>query len=143
MMTRLKTQRGRSRRAFTLIELLVVIMIIAILAAMIVPKIIGKQDEAKIAKAATDINALATTLDRYRLDTDGYPMQEEGLEALMTAPADVQGWSGPYLNSLRPDPWGQPYIYEWPGPYGENSFYLYSGGPDQQPGTDDDIYAGE
>lgn len=127
-----RNQRNfKGRRAFTLIELMVVILILAILAALIVPKVVGRQDEAKRAKAAADIANLSNALESFKLDTDRYPTTEEGLQALQSAPPDVNNWKGPYLKRAIPtDPWGNEYIYEYPGVNGENSFALASFGAD-------------
>lgn len=123
------------RKAFTLIELMVVILILAILAALIVPKVIGKEDDAKRSKARADITALANALDNFRLDNDRYPTTEEGLQALRSQPPDVNNWRGPYIRSALPtDPWGNEYIYEFPGPDGENSYVILSLGADGQEG---------
>jgi len=131
--------RTRSRRttAFTLIELLVVILILAVLAAMIVPRIVSRTSEAKTAKAQGDLVNLRKMLDTYRLDVGVYPTSDEGLEALRTQPGDAEGWKGPYLTKPVPtDPWNEPYVYEWPGPDGDDSFVLLSLGSDKQPGGD-------
>lgn len=123
------------RRGFTLIELMVVILIIAILAAMVVPKVIGRTSDAKIAKAKSDISALTSQVEAFRLDTGRYPTVEEGLQALRVPPADVQNWKGPYLNKDIPlDPWNNNYEYEYPGPFGPESFIIRSYGADAQPG---------
>lgn len=88
-------------------------MIIAILAALIVPRVVNKTSDAKRSKAASDIANLRTSLNNFRIDCDRYPTTEEGLDALRTAPADVKNWRGPYLDQpLRPDPWGNAYVYE-------------------------------
>lgn len=125
----------RRKGAFTLIELLVVILILAILAALIVPRVVGRTGEAKRAKAASDINALGNMLQTFRLDTGRYPSTEEGLSSLRVAPNDAQNWKGPYSQKpLTPDPWGNEYIYEYPGPGGDDSYLLQSYGMDGQPG---------
>jgi general secretion pathway protein G len=105
----------RNSKGFTLIELLVVILILAILAALIVPRVIGRTTDAKRAKAASDIKTLKTALNNFRLDCDRYPETEEGLAALTTAPADTNGWRGPYIERISPDPWQNEYIYELVG----------------------------
>lgn len=132
---RTKPARGLSS-AFTLIELLVVILIIAILAALIVPKVIGKTADAKIAAAKSDLATLSEALQGFRLDCGRYPSEDEGLAALQTAPSDLQGkWKGPYLTSnIKNDPWGNPYVYKFPGPNGDESFTVESYGSDGQAG---------
>lgn len=104
--------KSKSRKGFTLIELLVVILILAILAALIVPKLINRADDAKRAKAMTDIKELSNALERFRLDTDRYPDTEEGFEPLLARPSDVTVWNGPYIPRLPPDPWQHDYVYE-------------------------------
>jgi len=130
-------RRKRSRgRGFTLIELMVVILIIAILAALIVPRIIGRTDDAKISKAKADISSLSQMISSFRLDTGRYPTNDEGLNALESAPSDVSGWKGPYSQKAIPvDPWNNEYHYESPGPNGED-FVVISYGADGQPGGD-------
>ncbi|HSE46292.1 MAG TPA: type II secretion system major pseudopilin GspG [Gemmatimonadales bacterium] len=119
------------RRGFTLIELLVVILIIAILAALIVPRIVGRGDEAKVAAAKADISSLRGMLHQFKLDTGRYPSTEEGLQALRVAPSDVQGWKGPYADKDIPlDPWQHEYVYQYPGTEGDDSFLLISYGAD-------------
>lgn len=137
--------KTRARKAFTLIELMVVILILAILAALIVPKIIGRADEAKRAKAASDIASLSSMLSAFRLDNDRFPTTEEGLEALRVAPADAPNWKGYSTKAIPNDPWGNPYDYEYPG-VDDNSFILRSYGADGAPGGEGnnaDITEGE
>lgn len=132
----MKTKQTMRKRAFTLIELLVVILILAILAALIVPRVVGRTDDAKIGRAKSDIKTLAGELDKFRLDTGRYPTTEEGLQALRTPPNDADGWKGPYLQKeLQNDPWDNPYVYELGG--SESSDYsLASLGADRAPGGD-------
>lgn len=131
----LNRRQGSGRRAFTLIELLVVILILAILAAMIVPRIVNRTSDAKQAKALADLANLSKMIETFRLDCDRYPSTEEGLNALRTAPADVTGWRGPYTQRpIPPDPWGNDYVYEYPGPDGDESYVLLSYGSDGAPG---------
>ncbi|MCX7799751.1 MAG: type II secretion system major pseudopilin GspG [Fimbriimonadales bacterium] len=130
---------NRTWRAFTLIELLVVILILAILASLIVPRVVGRTSDAKRAKAASDLRTLADLLQQYRLDTDTYPTTEEGLQALRVQPPGVANWRGPYTTKEIPlDPWGNEYVYEYPGPNGEDSFLLMSYGADGAPGGEGD-----
>ncbi|MBS1708167.1 MAG: type II secretion system major pseudopilin GspG [Armatimonadetes bacterium] len=132
----MSTHRPRNgRKAFTLIELLVVITILAVLAAMILPRLIDRAEQAKQAKALSDLSTLGRLLETFRLDCGRYPSTDEGLEALRTAPADVQNWQGPYTQKPIPnDPWGAPYDYEWPGSGGQNTYILKSLGSDGQTG---------
>ncbi len=133
----------RIKRGFTLIELLVVILILAILAAMIVPRVMGRADDAKRVKARTDINELKKQLASYHLDNDNYPTSEDGLQALQEAPADATKWRGPYIDGDIPtDPWGNEYMYESPGPSGDDSYQIMSYGKDGKEGgegNDEDI----
>ena len=124
------------RRAFTLIELLVVIMIIAILAALIVPRVVNKTSDAKRSKAASDIANLRSAVNAFRLDCDRYPTTEESLDSLRAAPSDVKNWRGPYLDRpLTPDPWGNAYVYETTG---DDNFSVMSYGADGAPGGEGD-----
>lgn len=102
---------SRTRRAFTLIELMVVVLILAILAALIVPKLIGHTDDAKRGKAMSDITELTNALERFRVDTDRYPTDEEAFTPLLSRPSDVNVWNGPYIQKLPTDPWGNEYSY--------------------------------
>lgn len=125
-------------------ELLIVIMIIATLAAMIIPRLITRTEEAKVAKAMGDLSNLGTVLNAFRLDVGRYPTSEEGLEVLRTPPQNAQNWNGPYIErSLPLDPWGNAYQYSWPGSYGDDSYTLYSFGQDGADGGEGngaDIY---
>ena len=136
-----------ARRGFTLIELLVVILIISVLAAMIVPKLIGRTSEAKQVKALADLEALNKVLAAYRLDVGNYPTSDEGLAALDEPPGDAEGWKGPYTQKAIPlDPWGNEYVYEWPGSTGDESYLLMSLGRDGAEGgegEDEDIIGSE
>jgi general secretion pathway protein G len=130
----------RKRRAkssgFTLIEVMVVVLILAILAAVVAPKLLSKPEEARIAKAKTDIQSIETSLDLYRLDNFQYPSTGEGIEALLTRPADASNNWKQYLKRLPTDPWGNAYKYTNPGTHGDID--IYSLGPDRVE-SDDDI----
>src|SRR5690242_12410071 len=91
--------KGRSRRqaGVTLIEMMVVVTIIALFAALVLPKMLGQADKARRAKAAADINGLMTALGSYKLDTGNYPTTEQGLQALRVKPENVNNWQGPYV----------------------------------------------
>ena len=133
-----KTIKIGRNRGFTLIEVMVVVVILGILAAIVVPRIMSRPDEARMVKAQQDIRAIAAALDLYRLDNFKYPTTDQGLEALVERPVDLaQGakWrQGGYLAKLPIDPWGNPYQYLIPGQQAE--FDLYSLGADSVLGGD-------
>jgi len=125
---------------FTLIELLLVLVILAVLAAVVVPKFTKRSEQARITAARTDIANIEVTLDAFEVDTGRYPTTSEGLAALIENPADLKGWSGPYIKRGVPkDPWGNTYVYTCPGEHNTSGYDLYCHGPDGQDGTDDDI----
>ena len=128
--------RRNRRFGFTLIELLVVILILAILAALIVPRVVGKTGDAKVAAAKSDIATLQGALQTFRLDNDRYPTTEEGLPALTTQPASgAPNWKGPYLTkAVGLDPWQHDYVYQCPGANGSDSYTVESYGSDGAPG---------
>jgi general secretion pathway protein G len=121
---------------FTLIEVMIVIVILGVLAALIVPKVMGRPDEARVAAAKQDIFTIMQSLKLYKLDNRRYPTTEQGLAALVQKPSQApvpQSWSaGGYLEKLPNDPWGQPYQYLNPGLHGEID--VMSFGADGQPG---------
>jgi general secretion pathway protein G len=129
-------------RGFTLIELLLVMMILAILAAVVVPKFTGQLGKSQINAATAQISLLKTALQMFEVDNGRFPTTEEGLAALATNPGNLPKWNpGGYLadNKVPVDPWQHPYIYRAPGTNG-NEFDLFCSGPDGQEGTADDIH---
>ncbi len=126
-------------RGFTLIEIMVVVVILGILAVLVAPNVISRIDDARIAKAKQDIRAYETALNLYRLDNFRYPTTDQGLEALVQRPNDpnLRNWKqGGYIDSLRKDPWGNDYLYVYPGTRGKE-FDLYTLGADGQPGGEE------
>lgn len=100
-------------RGFTLLEMLAVLAIIALISALAAPQVIGYLDRSRVDTADVQIKSLETVLDMYRLDLGRYPPPEAGLQALVSQPAGVEGWRGPYLqrDDALTDPWGNPYVY--------------------------------
>ena len=128
-------QKPKRQHGFTLIELMVVLSILAMLAALVVPRLFKNVDKGKVNAAKAQISSLESALDSYRLDVGSYPTTQMGLEALQTKPAGVDKWDGPYLKKEVPlDPWSHPYIYKSPGDHGD--YDLMSYGADGQPGGD-------
>ena len=129
-------KRRDPQSGVTLIEMMVVLVIIAVVAAMVVPNVIGRPDEARVTVAQTDLRAIAGALELYRLDNRTYPNTMQGLSALVErptlAPEPVSWASGGYLTVMPQDPWGGIYVYRFPGT--EGRFDLTSLGADGQPG---------
>jgi general secretion pathway protein G len=126
-------------RGFTLIELLLVLVILTVLAAIVIPRFTGRTEQARTTRAVADISNIATALKFFELDCERFPTTEEGLQALTEQPSGANGWKGPYLEKAVPkDPWGNAYVYRWPGQH-NNDYDLYSHGPDGQEGTADDV----
>ncbi len=127
---------GRSQAGFTLIEIMVVVVILGILAALVVPQVMSRPDQAKVTVAQSDIKAIGAALDMYKLDNQRYPGTQQGLEALVRKPSGnppANNWNPEgYLKRVPVDPWGAPYQYLAPGTRG--AFDLYSLGADGRQG---------
>jgi len=125
---------GETRRGFTLLELLVVIAIIGLLAAYVGPRYFAQIGKSEVTTAKAQIDAFSKAVDTYRLDTGKFPTTEQGLNALITAPAGAVKWNGPYLGKAVPnDPWGRAYLYQAPGANGRD-YEILSYGKDGVPG---------
>lgn len=133
----------KPEKGFTLIELMIVVIIVAALAAMVVPRLSGRSEQAKIAIAEADINSnIATALKLYELDNDNFPTTEQGLNALLSKPSlkpVPTNWKNPYLERESMDPWRNPYQYKYPATHNTAGYDLYSLGKDGIESTEDDI----
>ena len=141
-MRQTRASRAR-RRGFTLMEVLLVLAILVILGSFVVMTFTGVLSDSDIKAAQSQIGLFEPALSLYRLNMKEYPSTTQGLEALRDQPSDARHakrWNGPYVEKeLAPDPWGNPYQYQYPGKHNPSSFDLWSLGPDSQEGTEDDI----
>jgi general secretion pathway protein G len=129
-------KRNSGQAGVTLIEMMVVVTIIALFAALVLPRMLGQADRARKTAARAQINAYMTAVGSYKLDTGIFPTTEQGLQALRTKPEGVTTWQGPYLQrDVENDPWGHPYIYHYPGEHGDEPDII-SYGADGAPGGD-------
>lgn len=132
-----------NRRGFTLVELMLVVIIISVLAAMVVPRLVGRSQQARIAAAEAQIEShLAVALGLYELDNGMFPSTEQGLASLKTKPVSSPAppkWKGPYIRKVPKDPWGNPYVYICPGTHNIQDYDLSSYGPDGIESSDDII----
>ena len=129
----------RAQQGFTLVEMLLVLVILATLAAIVYPKVMGRSEQARVTAAQTQIANFKTALDSFEVDNGYYPKGKNGLNDLITQPRDAVSWHGPYLESIPKDPWGNEYLYEQPGKHNPNSYDIMSVGPDGRANTEDDI----
>ena len=143
-------QLNRARRqGFTLMEVLLVLVILVVLMGFAVPSLLGSKKKADIDSARTQIGLFRTSLEKYHLDMNGFPATEQGLNALVEKPGDLEegqaaNWSGPYITTnskeAPKDPWGHKYFYENPPTHGSGEYPdIWSSGPDGKDGSEDDI----
>ena len=129
-----------NQSGFTLVEMLLVLVILATLAAIVVPKFAGRSEQARVTAAQAQIANFEIVLDAFEVDNGFYPKGSNGLQDLVQEPSYAKDWRGPYLKQDIPlDPWGNEYIYEYPGKYNQKGYDLMSMGPDGRVGGDDDI----
>jgi general secretion pathway protein G len=135
--------RLSSQSGFTLLEIMLVVVIIGMLITVAVVRLGGQTERARLVTARRQIDAYKTALGLYDLDNGLFPTQEQGLNALNASPGGttLPNWKGPYLDPpvLRPDPWGHPYIYRYPGQKITSGYDLFSAGPNGVEGDEDDI----
>jgi general secretion pathway protein G len=132
-------QKIKLNRAFTLVEMMLVVVIIGVLAAIVIPKIAGNSERAKLTAAHASIyGGIKSALDQFEVDNGHYP---KTLQDLLQQPHDANDWHGPYFDpaQIPLDPWGNPYLYAFPGKHNPTTYDLWSAGPDGKSGTDDDI----
>ncbi len=136
----IQKHRRAGEAGFTLLELLVVIVILGLLIGLVAPAVLRQLGHAKDSIAKQSVAQISSVLDMYKLDTGSYPSSEDGLQALITQPADVSVWAGPYIKSdkLPLDPWGHPFLYQQPSTRPGLDFDLCSLGSADKPGTPGD-----
>lgn len=139
MTSTLPACRPAKQSGFTLLELLVVVLIIGLLTGIVGPRLVGQLGRSEVTTARAQIDALDKALQAYRFDMGGYPSNEQGLSALLTAPASDNRWRGPYLKGDLPkDPWGSAYVYRNPGTRGRDVDVMSLGKDRAAGGTGDD-----
>ncbi len=134
-----KTVIPRHAAGFTLIELMVVVVILGILAAVVVPRVMDRPEQARITAAQNNLRAIKSALDMYKLDNSVYPTTDQGLEALAKAPTSgpkPRNWTG-YIDRVPADPWGNEFLYLSPGK--RSDIDIFSRGPNGRSGDEDDI----
>jgi general secretion pathway protein G len=140
--SKIKRNLATRQGGFTLVEMLLVLVILATLAAVVIPKFAGRSKQAKVTAAKSQISNLEIAIDSFEIDMGYFPKGGNDLRDLIEEPNsnNVQDWHGPYLKKGIPrDPWGIDYVYDYPGKRNVGSYDISSSGPDRKTGTDDDI----
>ena len=140
--SKIRRNLATRQKGFTLVEMLLVLVILATLAAVVVPKFAGRSKQAKVTAAKSQISNLEIAIDLFEVDMGYFPKGGNDLRELIEEPNsnNVQDWQGPYLKKGIPrDPWGNDYVYNYPGKMNIGSYDISSGGPDMKTGTEDDI----
>ena len=140
--SKIKRNLATRQGGFTLVEMLLVLVILATLAAVVIPKFAGRSKQAKVTAAKSQISTLEIAIDSFEIDMGYFPKGGNDLGDLIEEPNsnNVQDWHGPYLKKGIPrDPWGIDYVYDYPGKRNVGSYDISSSGPDRKTGTDDDI----
>ena len=136
LLNRSTFQKNRRNKAFTLVELLLVMLILVTLAGIVLPRMVGRGEQAKKDAAKTQIGSFKTALEMFEADNGAFPAS---LDDLVNQPGNATNWRGPYLEKIPVDPWNNQYQYVFPGKRNPNGFDITSPGPDGKLGTDDDI----
>ena len=139
MKTNINSKSRKSVVGFTLIEIMLVLAIIALLAGTAIFKLGGVLSTGEKSRVKADLNALQISLLNYKIAAGNYPTTEQGLQALLTKPAEVRGWEGPYFDEAITDPCANEYGYRFPSQKGQKKPDIFSKGPDAQENTEDDI----
>ena len=139
----MKPNKLSLRSGFTLLEILLVVVIIGMLVSVAVVRLSGSSQKARLVATQHQIDSYKTALGVYELDNGLFPTTEQGLQSLITQPpgGSLPNWKGPYLDPpvIRPDPWGHPYVYRYPGQKNTSGYDLFSPGPNGIEGDEDDI----
>ena len=139
MKTNINSKTKRSVVGFTLIEIMLVLAIIALLAGTAIFKLGGVISTGEQTRVKKDIEIIEVALLQYKIAANGYPTTDQGLQALLTKPAGVSGWNGPYFDDVQLDPWGNEYGYRFPSQKGQRGPDIFSKGEDGQENTADDV----
>jgi general secretion pathway protein G len=132
-------QYVNKEKGFTLIEIMLVVVIISILVTVVLPRLAGRTEQARVSSVRLQIETIGMALDAFELDNGRYPATAEGLQSLRTNPSNMKKWNGPYLKKDIPeDPWSNPFVYVCPGTH-NNDYDLYSFGPNGTDGGGDDL----